>query len=84
YKSWQPYWLGTAYFTHQKDSQGLLTRGGLTTHGAPSNRGSWGPCVLAQTQKKPMKKVPGHLMGPPTDPGPSGSAPVSKWSVRPC
>ncbi|CAI9595550.1 unnamed protein product, partial [Staurois parvus] len=29
----------------------LVTRGGLTTHGAPSNRGSWGPCVLAQTQK---------------------------------
>ncbi|CAI9558070.1 unnamed protein product, partial [Staurois parvus] len=23
-------------------------------------------------------------MGPPTDPGPSGSARVSKWSVRPC
>ncbi|CAI9547320.1 unnamed protein product [Staurois parvus] len=26
-------------------------RGGLTTHGAPGNRGSWGPCILAQTQK---------------------------------
>ncbi|CAI9534693.1 unnamed protein product [Staurois parvus] len=23
-------------------------------------------------------------MGPPTDPGPSGSARASKWSVRPC
>ncbi|CAI9534653.1 unnamed protein product, partial [Staurois parvus] len=23
-------------------------------------------------------------MGPHTDPGPSGSARVSKWSVRPC
>ncbi|CAI9531572.1 unnamed protein product [Staurois parvus] len=23
-------------------------------------------------------------MGPPTDPGPSGSARVSKWSVLPC
>ncbi|CAI9621964.1 unnamed protein product [Staurois parvus] len=23
-------------------------------------------------------------MGPSTDPGPSGSARVSKWSVRPC
>ncbi|CAI9616270.1 unnamed protein product, partial [Staurois parvus] len=23
-------------------------------------------------------------MRPPTDPGPSGSARVSKWSVRPC
>ncbi|CAI9602835.1 unnamed protein product, partial [Staurois parvus] len=30
----------------------LPCRGGLTTHGAPpGNRGSWGPCVLAQTQK---------------------------------
>ncbi|CAI9607974.1 unnamed protein product, partial [Staurois parvus] len=27
------------------------SRGGLTTHGAPGNRGSWGPCVLAHTQK---------------------------------
>ncbi|CAI9610057.1 unnamed protein product, partial [Staurois parvus] len=26
-------------------------KGGLTTHGAPGNRGSWGPLVLAQTQK---------------------------------
>ncbi|CAI9618434.1 unnamed protein product [Staurois parvus] len=26
-------------------------RGGLTTHGAPGNRGSWSPCVLAQNQK---------------------------------
>ncbi|CAI9573318.1 unnamed protein product [Staurois parvus] len=26
-------------------------RGGLTTHGPPGNRGSWGPCVLTQTQK---------------------------------
>ncbi|CAI9564799.1 unnamed protein product, partial [Staurois parvus] len=58
-------------------------RGGLTTHGAPGNRGSWGPCVLAQTQKSLLKRYQGHLMGPPTDPGPSGSARVSKWSVRP-
>ncbi|CAI9534199.1 unnamed protein product, partial [Staurois parvus] len=35
-------------------------------------RGSWDPCALAQTQKKPMKRYQGHLMGPPTDPGPSG------------
>ncbi|CAI9550789.1 unnamed protein product [Staurois parvus] len=28
-----------------------VNRGGLTTQGAPGNRGSWGPCVLAQTQK---------------------------------
>ncbi|CAI9609605.1 unnamed protein product [Staurois parvus] len=52
----------------------------------PGNRGSWGPCVLAHTQstpKKAYKRYQGHLMGPPTDPGPSGSARVSKWSVRP-
>ncbi|CAI9555608.1 unnamed protein product, partial [Staurois parvus] len=29
----------------------VVTRGRLTTHGAPGNRGSWGPCVLAQTKK---------------------------------
>ncbi|CAI9553165.1 unnamed protein product [Staurois parvus] len=34
-------------------------------------------------QKKPIKRYQGHLMGPPTDPGPSCSARVSKWSVRP-
>ncbi|CAI9604582.1 unnamed protein product [Staurois parvus] len=54
--------------------------------GPPGNRGSWGPCVLAHTQstpKKAYKRYQGHLMGPPTDPGPSGSARVSKWSV-PC
>ncbi|CAI9586194.1 unnamed protein product, partial [Staurois parvus] len=33
--------------------------------------------------KKPMKRYQGHLMGPPTDPGPSGSARVLQWSVRP-
>ncbi|CAI9560445.1 unnamed protein product, partial [Staurois parvus] len=49
--------------------------------GPPGNRGSWG---LAQTQKSLQKRYQGHLMGPPTDPGPSGSARVSKWSVRPC
>ncbi|CAI9565200.1 unnamed protein product [Staurois parvus] len=49
--------------------------------GPPGNRGSWGPCPCPNS--KPMKKVPGHLMGSPTDPGPSGSARVSKWSVRP-
>ncbi|CAI9534428.1 unnamed protein product [Staurois parvus] len=26
-------------------------RGGLTTHGPLGSRGSWGPCVLAHTQK---------------------------------
>ncbi|CAI9582681.1 unnamed protein product [Staurois parvus] len=42
-----------------------------------------GPLCPCPNSKKPMKKVPGHLMGPPTDPGRSGSARVSKWSVRP-
>ncbi|CAI9597386.1 unnamed protein product [Staurois parvus] len=40
-----------------------------------------GPLCPCPNSKKPMKKV---LMGPPTDPEPSGSARVSKWSVRPC
>ncbi|CAI9578988.1 unnamed protein product [Staurois parvus] len=54
--------------------------------GPPGNRGSWGPCVLGHTQSTPnktYKRYQGHLMGPPTNPGPSGSARVSKWSVRP-
>ncbi|CAI9599282.1 unnamed protein product, partial [Staurois parvus] len=51
--------------------------------GPLGNRASWGPCVLAQTPKSLLKRYQGHLMGPPTDPGPSGSARVSKWSVRP-
>ncbi|CAI9609806.1 unnamed protein product, partial [Staurois parvus] len=36
------------------------------------------------TQKKPMKRYQGHLMGPPTEPGPLGSTQVPKWSVCPC
>ncbi|CAI9548060.1 unnamed protein product [Staurois parvus] len=52
--------------------------------GPPGNRGSWGPCVLAQTQKSLCKRYQGHLMGPPTDPGPSGSARPHELSVRPC
>ncbi|CAI9549407.1 unnamed protein product [Staurois parvus] len=51
--------------------------------GPPGNRGSWGPCVFAKTQKSLSKRYQGHLMGPPTDPGPSGSARVYKWSVCP-
>ncbi|CAI9553176.1 unnamed protein product [Staurois parvus] len=55
--------------------------------GPPGNRGSWGPCVLAQTQNTPKKaykkRYQGHFMGPLTDPGPSGSAQVLEWSVRP-
>ncbi|CAI9556388.1 unnamed protein product [Staurois parvus] len=44
----------------------------------PGNRGSWGPCVLSQTQTTPKKayeRYQGHLMGPPTDPGPFGQCP---------
>ncbi|CAI9557329.1 unnamed protein product, partial [Staurois parvus] len=52
--------------------------------GPTGNRGSWGPCVLAQTQKILRKRYQGHLMRPPTDPGPSGSARLSKWSVCSC
>ncbi|CAI9621837.1 unnamed protein product [Staurois parvus] len=39
-----------------------------------------GPLCPWPNSKKPMKK---HLMGPPTDPGPLGSARVSKWSACP-
>ncbi|CAI9544965.1 unnamed protein product [Staurois parvus] len=45
--------------------------------GPPGNRGSWGPRVLVHTQTTPTKayeRYQGQLMGPPTDPGPSGSA----------
>ncbi|CAI9577339.1 unnamed protein product [Staurois parvus] len=38
--------------------------------GPPGNRGSWGSCILAQTQKSLGKRYQGHLMGRPTDPGP--------------
>ncbi|CAI9601741.1 unnamed protein product, partial [Staurois parvus] len=43
-----------------------------------------GPLCPCPNSKKPMKKVPGASNGPPTDPGPSGGARVSKWSVHPC
>ncbi|CAI9604946.1 unnamed protein product, partial [Staurois parvus] len=49
--------------------------------GPPGNRRSWGPCVLTHTQTTPKKayeRYQGHLMGPPTDPGPSGNARVPK------
>ncbi|CAI9576734.1 unnamed protein product [Staurois parvus] len=51
---------------------------------------SWGPRAigdhgapvsLPKLKKAHKKRYQGHLMGPPTDPGPSGSARVSKWSV---
>ncbi|CAI9609042.1 unnamed protein product, partial [Staurois parvus] len=43
-----------------------------------------GPLCPCPNSKKPMKKVPGASHGAPTDPGQSGSAQVSKCSVRPC
>ncbi|CAI9574512.1 unnamed protein product, partial [Staurois parvus] len=42
-----------------------------------------GPLCPCPNSKIPMKRYQGHLMGPPTDPGPLGSARVSKWSDRP-
>ncbi|CAI9614258.1 unnamed protein product, partial [Staurois parvus] len=41
-----------------------MIRGGLTTHGASGNRGSWGPCVLAQTKKAYKKGTRGISWGP--------------------
>ncbi|CAI9549826.1 unnamed protein product, partial [Staurois parvus] len=67
---------------------------GLTLTGAYQGRtdNSWGPWVigdhgapvsLPKLKKAYKNRYQEHLMGPPTDPGPSGSARVSKWSVRP-
>ncbi|CAI9567050.1 unnamed protein product [Staurois parvus] len=39
-----------------------------------------GPLCPCPNSKKPMKRVPGASHA---DPGPSGSARVSKWPVRP-
>ncbi|CAI9562741.1 unnamed protein product, partial [Staurois parvus] len=56
---------------------------------------SWGPWAIGDhgapmslpTPKKANEKAneryQGHLMGPPTDARPSGSARVLEWSVRP-
>ncbi|CAI9535114.1 unnamed protein product, partial [Staurois parvus] len=38
--------------------------------GPPGNRGSWGPCVLAQTQKAYEKVTRGISWGPLLTPGP--------------
>ncbi|CAI9555139.1 unnamed protein product [Staurois parvus] len=50
--------------------------------GPPGNRGSWGPCVLAQTQKSPGKSQE-HSWGPPTDPGPIFAVPEFPNVVSP-
>ncbi|CAI9546431.1 unnamed protein product, partial [Staurois parvus] len=46
-----------------------MPRGGLTTHGPLGNRGSWGPCVLAQTQKAYEKGTRGISWGTLLTPG---------------
>ncbi|CAI9619846.1 unnamed protein product, partial [Staurois parvus] len=38
--------------------------------GPPGNRGSWGPCVLAQTQKSLCKRYQGISWDPLLTPGP--------------
>ncbi|CAI9602447.1 unnamed protein product [Staurois parvus] len=39
--------------------------------GPPGNRGSWGPCVPAHTQKKPIKGTRGiSCLSSPMTPGP--------------
>ncbi|CAI9535260.1 unnamed protein product [Staurois parvus] len=60
------------------------TRGSLTTHGAPRAIGDHEAPVSSPTPKKAYERYQGHLMGPPTDPGPSGSTRVPEWSVCPC
>ncbi|CAI9610292.1 unnamed protein product [Staurois parvus] len=53
--------------------------------GPPGNRGSWGPPVSLPKlkKKKAFEKVPGHLMGPPTDPKPSCQCPSFKMVSPP-
>ncbi|CAI9551334.1 unnamed protein product, partial [Staurois parvus] len=44
--------------------------------GPPGNRGSWGPCILAQTQKKAYEKgTKGISWGQLLTPGPLGQCP---------
>ncbi|CAI9545348.1 unnamed protein product, partial [Staurois parvus] len=62
----------------------VSSRSGLTTHGAPGHGAPVSLPTLKAHPKKAIKRYQGHFMGPPTDPGPSGSARVLKWSVRPC
>ncbi|CAI9610334.1 unnamed protein product, partial [Staurois parvus] len=68
-------------------------RENMQTPGQGRTDNSWGPRAigdhgapvsLPKLKKAYEKRYQWHLMGLPTDPGPSGSALVSKWSVRPC
>ncbi|CAI9563235.1 unnamed protein product, partial [Staurois parvus] len=52
--------------------------------GPPAIGDHGAPVSLPKLKKAYEKGTGRHLMGPPTDPGPSGGARVSKWSVRPC
>ncbi|CAI9601585.1 unnamed protein product, partial [Staurois parvus] len=54
-----------------------------TSCGPPGNRGSWGPVFLPKLNKAYEKGTRGISWGPLLTPRPSGSAQVSKWSVRP-
>ncbi|CAI9566706.1 unnamed protein product, partial [Staurois parvus] len=56
----------------------IYNRGGLTTHGAPRQQGIMGPLCPCPNSKNLCKRYQGHLKGPPTDPGPSGSVQVTK------
>ncbi|CAI9544168.1 unnamed protein product, partial [Staurois parvus] len=41
------------------------------------------PCPHSNHTQKTYERYQGHLMGPPTDHGHSGSARAPEWSVRP-
>ncbi|CAI9617954.1 unnamed protein product [Staurois parvus] len=48
----------------------------IGNHGAPAS--------LPKLKQAYEKGTRGHLMGPPTDPGPRAVPEFPKWSVRPC
>ncbi|CAI9571157.1 unnamed protein product, partial [Staurois parvus] len=66
----------------EKEAVGCI-QGRTDNSWGPRAIGDHGPLCPCPNSKKPMKKVPGAYHGAPTDPGPSGSPRVSKWSVRP-
>ncbi|CAI9598941.1 unnamed protein product [Staurois parvus] len=65
-------------------NQTLQAQGRTDNSWGPRAIGDHGaPVSLPKLKKAYEKRYQGHLMGPPTDPGPSGSARVPKLSVRP-
>ncbi|CAI9580366.1 unnamed protein product, partial [Staurois parvus] len=76
--------LDSVYSPTEQTVHSPHVQGWTDNSGAPGQEGIMGPLCPHPHPKKPMKRYQGHLMGPPTDPGPSGSARVPKWSVRPC